>query len=85
VPQHQLLAGTVLEWDIERKLVLPDGLGALIFSEENGIIVRMPDKNEKVTIRFGVQGNISIVGRQHSRHSKKLWQELGVAPWLRER
>ncbi|MBD2811531.1 tRNA lysidine(34) synthetase TilS [Xenorhabdus sp. Vera] len=85
VPQLQLLVGTVLEWDIERKLVLPDGLGALIFSEENSIIVRMPDKNEKVTIRFGVQGNISIVGRQHSRHSKKLWQELGVAPWLRER
>ncbi|MBI6548958.1 tRNA lysidine(34) synthetase TilS [Xenorhabdus lircayensis] len=85
VPQYQLLAGAILEWDIEQELVLPDGLGTLIRSEENGIKVRAPDGNEQVTIRFGVQGNVSIVGRQHSRHSKKLWQELGVAPWLRER
>ncbi|MBC8954115.1 tRNA lysidine(34) synthetase TilS [Xenorhabdus sp. PB62.4] len=85
VPQHQFLAGTVLEWDIEQELALPDGLGTLVRAEENGIRVRAPDNNEQVTIRFGVQGNISIVGRQHSRHSKKLWQEFGVAPWLRER
>ncbi|MDE9551216.1 tRNA lysidine(34) synthetase TilS [Xenorhabdus bovienii] len=85
VPQCQSLAGTLLEWDIAQELRLPDGLGMLVLSEESGINVRMPGRNERVTIRFGVQGNISIVGRQHSRHSKKLWQELGIAPWLRER
>ncbi|MDE1486799.1 tRNA lysidine(34) synthetase TilS [Xenorhabdus bovienii] len=85
VPQCQSLAGTLLEWDIAQELRLPDGLGMLVLSEESGIDVRMPGRNERVTIRFGVQGNISIVGRQHSRHSKKLWQELGIAPWLRER
>ncbi|SFN46020.1 tRNA lysidine(34) synthetase TilS [Xenorhabdus japonica] len=95
VPQYQSLTGTILEWDIQQELTLPDGLGTLSLSQENdvkangvkenGIKVRMPNGNEQVTICFGVQGNISIVGRQHSRHSKKLWQELGVAPWLRER
>ncbi|CCW31618.1 TilS, tRNA(Ile)-lysidine synthetase [Xenorhabdus nematophila F1] len=85
VPRYQPLAGSVLEWDTQQELILPDGLGTLILSEKEGIKVRSPNSREQVTIRFGIQGNISIVGRHHSRHSKKLWQELGVAPWLRER
>ncbi|MDC9590775.1 tRNA lysidine(34) synthetase TilS [Xenorhabdus sp. XENO-10] len=90
VPQYQNLAGAIFAWDLRQELMLPDGLGTLCLSQENdikenSIKVRMPNGHEQVTIRFGVQGNISIVGRQHSRHSKKLWQELGVAPWLRER
>ncbi|PHM61910.1 tRNA lysidine(34) synthetase TilS [Xenorhabdus ishibashii] len=95
LPQYQDLAGTILEWDLQQALTLPDELGTLFCSKENGITVRKPNSNEQVTIRFGfqgnsvrgnnVRGNISIVGRQHSRHSKKLWQEFGIAPWLRER
>ncbi|NHB97849.1 tRNA lysidine(34) synthetase TilS [Photorhabdus stackebrandtii] len=84
VPQLQSLRDTILEWDICNTLVLPDRLGELNISDR-GIQVRAPANNERVTIRFGVQGMMSIVGRQHPRHSKKLWQELGVAPWLRER
>ncbi|WP_445495026.1 tRNA lysidine(34) synthetase TilS [Photorhabdus sp. SF281] len=84
VPQLQSLRDTILEWDICNTLVLPDRLGELNISD-CGIQVRAPANNERVTIRFGVQGKMSIVGRQHSRHSKKLWQEFGVAPWLRER
>ncbi|AKH62682.1 MULTISPECIES: tRNA lysidine(34) synthetase TilS [Photorhabdus] len=84
VPQLQSLRDTILEWDICNPLVLPDRLGELNISDR-GIQVRAPANNERVTIRFGVQGMMSIVGRQHSRHSKKLWQEFGVAPWLRER
>ncbi|PHM33150.1 tRNA lysidine(34) synthetase TilS [Xenorhabdus innexi] len=90
VPQHQPLTGVVIEWDTENELQLPDGLGVLLLSEDKGaerdaVNIRAPRDNEQVTIRFGIQANISIVGRQHSRHSKKLWQEFGVAPWLRER
>lgn len=84
VPQLQSLRDIILEWDICNPLVLPDRLGELNISDR-GIQVRTPANNERVTIRFGVQGMMSIVGRQHSRHSKKLWQEFGVAPWLRER
>ncbi|MGV7959847.1 tRNA lysidine(34) synthetase TilS [Photorhabdus tasmaniensis] len=84
VPQLQSLRDTILAWDICNTLVLPDSLGELNISD-CGIQVRAPANNEQVTIRFGVQGMMSIVGRQHSRNSKKLWQELGVAPWLRER
>ncbi|WP_340616441.1 tRNA lysidine(34) synthetase TilS [Xenorhabdus entomophaga] len=85
LPQYQDLAGTILAWDLQKSLTLPDGLGTLLCSKEHGMTVRKPTSHEQAAIRFGVQGNISIVGRQHSRHSKKLWQELGVAPWLRER
>jgi len=28
---------------------------------------------------------IEKVGREHARQSKKLWQELNVPPWQRER
>ncbi|OWO81098.1 tRNA lysidine(34) synthetase TilS [Photorhabdus luminescens] len=84
IPQWQSLREAIIEWDICNTLVLPDRLGELNIAD-HGIQVRGPASNERVTIRFGVQGMISIVGRQHSRHSKKLWQELGVAPWLRER
>ncbi|PHM73188.1 tRNA lysidine(34) synthetase TilS [Xenorhabdus kozodoii] len=85
LPQYRDLAGLILEWDLRQALMLPDGLGTLLCTKEDGMTVRKPTGNEQVTIRFGVQGNINIVGRQHARHSKKLWQELGVAPWLRER
>ncbi|MBD2799660.1 tRNA lysidine(34) synthetase TilS [Xenorhabdus sp. M] len=85
LPLYRRLAETVLEWNVMQELTLPDGLGTLIRTEEGGIEVRAPKSDEKVTVRFGVQGNISIVGRHHSRHSKKLWQEFNVAPWLRER
>ncbi|MDX7987905.1 tRNA lysidine(34) synthetase TilS [Xenorhabdus sp. 12] len=86
-PLYQRLAGRTIEWNwgAEQKLTLPDGLGELMLTEGKMFEVRAPDEHERVTIRFGIQGHISIVGRQHSRHSKKLWQELGVAPWLRER
>ncbi|WP_340608958.1 tRNA lysidine(34) synthetase TilS [Xenorhabdus bharatensis] len=90
VPQFQSLAGVVMSWDTEKELQLPDGLGTLFLSDskegmEKSVGIRTPNNHEQVTIRFGIQENISIVGRQHSRHSKKLWQEFGIAPWLRER
>ena len=47
--------------------------------------IRPPLSHENVTIRFGLQGTLKIVGRHRSRSSKKIWQELGVAPWMRER
>ncbi|PHM66561.1 hypothetical protein Xsto_01174 [Xenorhabdus stockiae] len=90
VPQYQSLSGIVIQWNTKQELQLPDGLGVLFISEDKetereAVNIRLPRNDERVTIRFGIQANISIVGRQHSRHSKKLWQEFGIAPWLRER
>lgn len=48
--------------------------------------VRAPKSDEKISIMFGnIDGLLYILGRNHGRHLKKIWQELGVPPWLRSR
>lgn len=72
------------DWDYPNLFTLPESLGQLEIMHGQGQI-RPPNEHEKVTVRFGLQGTINIVGRTHSRSSKKIWQELGIAPWMRER
>ncbi len=66
-------------------LWLPADLGVLRFVSAGGQAVRPAAVGEEISVRFGLQGDIKIVGRHHSRQSKKVWQELGIPPWLRER
>ncbi|WGO84047.1 tRNA lysidine(34) synthetase TilS [Arsenophonus apicola] len=84
LPQFNDLTKICLAWQLPTAIKLPDNLGTLMIAD-TGEGIRAPFSHEKVTIRFGLKGNIKIIGRQHARRSKKLWQELGVAPWLRER
>ncbi|WP_145481880.1 tRNA lysidine(34) synthetase TilS [Yersinia aldovae] len=70
---------------LPQPLVLPANLGVLSFVADGGQTVRAAAVGEVISIRFGLQGEINIVGRHHSRQSKKIWQELGVPPWQRER
>ena len=53
---------------------------------EQGAQLRVPFEEELVTLRFAVTGSLRTqpVGRAGSRPLKKLWQEYGVAPWLRD-
>nr|BET44432.1 MAG: tRNA lysidine(34) synthetase TilS [Candidatus Aschnera chinzeii] len=81
---YQDISQVCLIWQLPNTIVLPDNLGALQVSN-HGFSYRCPNINEIVSIRFGLKGKIKIVGRLHSRHSKKLWQEFGIAPWLRNR
>ena len=69
-----------LEW--KTPLTLPAGLGSvqLISAGE----LRMPQEDEAVSIRFKAPGLLHIVGRNGGRKLKKIWQELGVPPWLRD-
>lgn len=49
-------------------------------------IVRSPRCDEKISIHFGsVDGLLYIVNRHRGRKLKKIWQELGIPPWLRSR
>lgn len=74
---------TLLPWlNIASPLVLPDGLGAVRLSV--GGELRPPREGETVSIRFKAPGMLHIVGRNGGRKLKKIWQELGVAPWLRD-
>lgn len=78
------LAGQQYTWSYPASFELPESLGILQIMEGQGQI-RPPEPCESVTVRFGLQGTLNIVGRHRSRSSKKIWQELGVAPWMRER
>lgn len=84
------LSDYCLPWDLHSALQLPDDAGILrvagIVSRQGVIsVVRPPRPDEQVTVRFGLQGHYHICGRDRGRSAKKLWQESGVAPWLRER
>ncbi|MFJ5317379.1 tRNA lysidine(34) synthetase TilS [Pectobacterium versatile] len=65
-------------------LSLPDNLGTLSLAD-NGVAIRAPENGEAVSIRFSTSGTVHIVGRAHGRQIKKLWQELNVPPWWRDR
>lgn len=73
-----------LSWSLNGPLTLPDGLGELV-SGDGDICLCAPQPQQKVSIRFTAQGKHRILGRTHSRPIKKLWQELGIPPWQRER
>lgn len=78
------LLGLRFVWHYPQPFMLPESLGVLEVMVDEGQI-RPPLSTEKVTVRFGLQGTLKIVGRMHSRSSKKIWQELGISPWMRER
>ncbi|CAI1821709.1 tRNA lysidine(34) synthetase TilS [Serratia ficaria] len=84
LPPLAALRDIRLDWRGDAPLTLPDGLGRLI-SGEGEVQLRAPLASQRVSVRFGARGAVRIVGRAHSRPIKKLWQELGIAPWLRDR
>ena len=74
---------SVQRWpDWRQPLRLSDGLGELPL--QPGGRLRPPSADEPVTVRFRASGHLHIVGRHGGRKLKKLWQELGVAPWRRD-
>lgn len=88
----------IIDWPLsETSLALPAQMGRLIRrdkrSGDTAFInkpacadeIRAPAAGETVSIRFQAQGKFYIVGRVGSRPLKKIWQELGVPPWQRDR
>ncbi|HEY0209434.1 tRNA lysidine(34) synthetase TilS [Acerihabitans sp.] len=85
LPLWPSLRERVLIWrDVGQMLPLPDDLG-LLRQGSGGEAVRRPRADERISVRFSATGTLHILGRRHGRPVKKLWQELGVAPWQRER
>ena len=66
--------------DITHSLTLPVGEVSLL----SGGDIRPPQADETVSVRFKASGTLHIVGRNGGRKLKKIWQELGVPPWLRD-
>jgi len=72
-----------LAWDARSDLTLPDG-SELSLTKEQGKGLRIP--KEGVSIRFRSGGErCKPAGRSGSNTLKKLFQEYGLEPWLRNR
>ncbi|MXP66896.1 tRNA lysidine(34) synthetase TilS [Pantoea sp. Nvir] len=85
IPVHASLRDQQLLWDCYDDLLqLPQGLGVL-HAKNTCSELRQPEPNEQISIRFYAQGYFHILGRAGGRKLKKLWQELAVPPWERER
>ena len=65
---------------------LPGGLGTLLFvrNTENGLSDAVIGKGLEVRYRVGGE-EFKPVGQSHTRKLKKLLQDEGVVPWMRER
>ncbi len=85
-PLSPLDSGQVLQWDGRSPLELPAGLGRLLIEEgESGIPLQLWESGA-IQVRFRSGGErCSPPGRGHSKSLKKLYQELGVPPWQRQR
>ncbi|MBN3237103.1 tRNA lysidine(34) synthetase TilS [Pectobacterium versatile] len=85
LPLMPSLKDRIIPWQSPScPLSLPDNLGTLSLAD-NGVAIRAPENGEAVSIRFSTSGTVHIVGRAHGRQIKKLWQELNVPPWWRDR
>ena len=89
LPVMQEIDHEVLAWEPPSALTLPDGVGSLHVTEQftagKAQWIRRARPEETVTVRFYAEGAFYIVGRPHSRQIKKLWQELAIPPWERNR
>lgn len=71
------------EWDLQQKLELPS-IGTLHATTTKNKVLHADI--EKVTVKFRQGGEMcSLPGRAHRHELKKLFQEWGVLPWLRDR
>ena len=78
---------TVLPWDGQSHLKLPDENGELTAKLSSGKgLDPTVWKEGNITVRFRQGGErCRLPGRQGTHELKKLFQEAGIPPWLRER
>jgi tRNA(Ile)-lysidine synthase len=71
---------------ITKAIALPSGLGELSFEPDapHGLTDAVVSAGLQLRFRSGGE-EIKLVGQSHTRKLKKLLQEEGVVPWMRER
>ena len=89
LPQHDFIS--LLQGDSTELVVSPAGLAngeqiRLIVTKQ-GPRVRLPWPDEVVSVRYQLAGQFRCHphSRGKGRELKKLWQEFGVPPWVREK
>lgn len=84
-PETKAGTGAEQDWNMRDVLPLSTGIGFLRARPASGGL-RAPRPGEPVRIAFRAGGErFHPDGRVHSQRLKKLWQEAGIWPWMRER
>lgn len=86
------LSGICIEME-NSPLILPDQLGELYLERKaetflflwQAYSVELPPTDLPIHIRFGYSGKVKHHPKRPREEMKKLWQSLGVPPWLRNR
>jgi len=71
------------EWQTDQDCVLPGPLGTLVLEPVAGPGLRR-DRVERLQLRWRQGGEQVKAAGRRTRHLKKLLQDCGVPPWLRE-
>lgn len=82
LPLAEFQSNLVIPWpDLEKSLLLPDGRRLICRYLKESTLDRPP-----VLVRFRQGGEqVQVVGMGHGVALKKLLQDLGLPPWLRDR
>jgi tRNA(Ile)-lysidine synthase len=77
----------IIPWDGIAILHLPDGNGELsAILEKRAGISAVAWRSGKITVRYRQGGeSLRLPGREGAHDLKKLFQEAGIPPWIRER
>jgi len=77
----------IVPWDGVATLHLPDGNGELSATPEKRMgISSAAWRSGNIAVRYREGGeSLRLSGREGSRELKKLFQEAGIPPWIRER
>lgn len=62
-----------------------EALSGNIFGKSHRLLLPDALKNQKLTIKTGVKGNVSQYTKPHREAMKKIWQQYAVPPWERTR
>lgn len=85
----QAQPGVDCELKLNEAVELNDGIGVICLTDDpnaEGLKVPAPTPEQKVTVRFDVQGlSLKPSGSKHTRKLTDLYKEKGVTPWQRGR
>ena len=87
------LSQTCLDMPLNQQITLPDNLGTICAAHNTkGILVnwnekqvQLADTQEPIQIRFAYTSKVKRQRNRPAETMKKIWQELGVPPWQRNR
>ena len=77
-------ANTILPWNLEQPLKLPEDLGTLQVEKKMGEGITSKLDPEKISVRFR-QGGEVIKWHGQTQKLKKLFHAWGIPPWERAR